>query len=235
MKDNGTSDSAVDDIGRFSTGAEVWWRSIIDARVGYTIPTTVLVDDENCVVLLQRHGSTCKRRRGRRSGPRGRVISAKDWDGGHVDRIWNGPDSIRLWPVGASFSIIRNWDPVQQSLSGWYGNLEVPWERHDQGFDTQDLIVDIEIEDDLSAWKLKDEDELEAASEANLLSADETDAIQRAARDIGTMISERQWPFSEEAQVWRSLSPLGDWRIAELPTGWDVIPPTVRPEDTSQP
>jgi hypothetical protein len=221
---NGPSENLPDDIRRFATGTEVWWRSIIDGRVGYTIPTTVLVDDENCVVLLQRRGCTCKRRRGRRSGPRGRVLSAKDWDGGHVDRVWEGPDSIRLWPVGASFSIVRNWDPDRHSLNGWYGNLEVPWTRRGQGFDTQDLIIDIEIEDDLSGWKLKDEDELEAAREANLLSADEIDAIRRTARDVGTMISKRQWPLTEEAEVWRTLS-LGTWRIAELPPGWDLMPP----------
>jgi hypothetical protein len=225
VKATDMSENVAGDFGRFATGTEVWWRSIVDERVGYTIPTTVLVDNEVRVALLQRHGCICKRRRGLRGGLRGRVLSAQDWDGGHVDRLWKGPDSIRLWPVGASFSVIRNWNSQQRCLSGWYGNLEQPWTRRGNGFDTRDLILDVQIEDDLSGWILKDEDELAAAEDVGLISATETDEVQRVAREVGRKIDERQWPFSEEADVWRTLSPVGDWRIAELPTGWDLTPP----------
>jgi hypothetical protein len=168
VKATDMSENVAGDFGRFATGTEVWWRSIVDERVGYTIPTTVLVDNEVRVALLQRHGCICKRRRGLRGGLRGRVLSAQDWDGGHVDRLWKGPDSIRLWPVGASFSVIRNWNSQQRCLSGWYGNLEQPWTRRGNGFDTRDLILDVQIEDDLSGWILKDEDELAAAEDVGL-------------------------------------------------------------------
>jgi hypothetical protein len=157
------------------------------------------------------------------------LLSAQDWDGGHVDREWKGPDSIRLWPVGSSFSVIRNWDLHQRCFSGWYGNLEQPWTRRGQGFDTRDLILDVRIEDDLSGWTLKDEDELAAATDVGLISARETDEVQRVAREVGRKIEERQWPFSEASDIWRTLAPVGDWRIAELPTGWDLISPQVSP------
>jgi hypothetical protein len=94
VKANDRLENVASDYSRFATGAEVWWRSIVDGRVGYTIPTTVLIDDEVCVALLQRHGCICKRRRGLRDGPRGRVSFQPKT--GTVDTLTeNGRDLIR--------------------------------------------------------------------------------------------------------------------------------------------
>jgi hypothetical protein len=213
----------------FTTGTEVWWRSIVDERVGYTFPTTVLIDNDTCVALLQRHGCVCKRRRGRRTGPQGRVLPPSEWDGGHQDRIWDGPDSIRLWPVGTLFTVIRSWHSERESPEGWYVNLERPWIRRKHGFDTSDLALDIEVEDDLSHWTLKDEDELDVAREAGVLDADDVDAVKREANRVGRLIDERRWPFRTDAEVWRALSEAGQWPIAKLPAGWDLAPPSSVP------
>jgi predicted RNA-binding protein associated with RNAse of E/G family len=47
-----------------------------------------------------------------------------------------------------------------QQPHGWYVNLEATWRRTTIGFDTQDLVLDVTVADDLSSWAWKDEDEL---------------------------------------------------------------------------
>jgi predicted RNA-binding protein associated with RNAse of E/G family len=125
--------------------------------------------------------------------------------------------------------VIRSWHSERESPEGWYVNLERPWIRRKHGFDTSDLALDIEVEDDLSHWTLKDEDELDVAREAGVLDADDVDAVKREANRVGRLIDERRWPFRTDAEVWRALSEAGQWPIAKLPAGWDLAPPSSVP------
>lgn len=83
------------------------------------------------------------------------------WDGNHVDTVWPGPGVVRLHLVGSNFSVIRAWSVESAEFQRWYVNLEASWARTELGFDSCDHILDIEVADDLSSWRWKDEDEFD--------------------------------------------------------------------------
>ena len=71
-----------------------------------------------------------------------------------------------LWHRGSrvlGHSVLLLWTAGFGELLLWYVNLEEPLKRTAIGFDYLDQLLDIEIAVDLSSWKWKDEDELEAA------------------------------------------------------------------------
>lgn len=64
---------------RRSRGESVVWRSIYDGAPGYVVPSRVVEDSAEAIVLWEPTGVTAKRRVGRRGGPRGRNLLPGGW------------------------------------------------------------------------------------------------------------------------------------------------------------
>jgi hypothetical protein len=198
-------------------GDSVVWRSRPQGRVGFVMPATVVEDTATVTVLYQAPGSTCKRRTGQRGGPRGRNMLVAGWDGLHEDRVWSGPPSLRLHVWGTSHSIIRSWNFACDCAEGWYVNLEAAWRRTRIGFDSQDLVLDLTVADDLSSWAWKDEDELAWSVDAGTLSPEQAGAIRAEGLRVAHALETRAWPFVSDWSAWR---PDPQWQISTLPADW---------------
>jgi hypothetical protein len=200
----------------FARGTSVVWRSRPHGHVGYTLPAIVVQDDADAIVLYQPPGTTCMRRRGRRGGPGGRNLLPDGASGGYEEVVWPGPGVIRHYIPGSSHAVLRYWREPGE-ITGWYVNLETPWTRTGIGFDTQDLILDLFVDDDLS-WRWKDEDELAWAVEVGKFSSELADAARAAGERAIEALEARAWPFDAD---WARWAPEPSWPVPVLPEGWD--------------
>lgn len=195
------------------------WRGRPDEGVGYVIAGRALLDTPEVHAIVQPTGSQVARRVGRRGGPRGRSMLPGGWDGTHQVSEWTGPTAVRLYPVGRPYAVLRWWDRQTRRYFGWYLNPERPWVRTSVGFDGADLILDVTVTDDCSAWALKDEDELDWSLEVGKISAAGHAAAHQAAATAIADLEARVWPFDEAA--W---PPLPDEFLEPVPLaeGWDL-------------
>lgn len=109
------------------------------------------------------------------------------------------------------------WDATDWSFIGYYINLQTPLVRTSVGFDTADLLLDIQVAPDLS-WHWKDEDEFEAALDHGIL----TDGTATMARDAASRaiadLEAQRWPFDGSLLDWR---PDPTWPNSAIPPHWD--------------
>ena len=204
---------------QFAVGSPVVWRSRPAGAVGYVCACRVVLDEPDVIALFQPTGAPVSPRIGTRAGPRGRSFGGRDWDGTRSIDTWGHPPTVRLHPVGKSYSVIRTWVQADQEFKGWYVNLEQPWTRTEIGFDSRDDVLDVVVADDLNGCTLKDEDELDFAVESCSLTVQEEASIRRAASGAIEDVERGQWPFDETA--WEKLAPPERVELIELPTGWD--------------
>ena len=198
-------------------GDAVVWRSRPYGQIGYVMPATVVVDTPVFTMLFQAPGSICKRRSGTRGGPGNRGMRAEDWDGTHEDRVWTGSPNLRLYTWGTQHAVIRTWNTHTQQPHGWYVNLEATWRRTTIGFDTQDLVLDVTVADDLSSWAWKDEDELAWSVGVGKYSPQQAEQIRGEGVRVMQALEVRAWPFDQDWSQWR---PDPRWPIPALPDNW---------------
>ena len=209
----------------WALGESVLWRArpqLAGEFVGYVFCANVVQDSAEAIVLFQAAGAPGMRRVGRRGGPRGRSLIERDWSGAHEPFVWRGPSTLRLHLVGTNFSVLRRWNSEAARCEGWYINLEQSWRRTRLGFDGRDDVLDVEVADDLSTWRLKDEDELESCVEVGDLTVAEARAIRRSAEHVVERLENRAWPFREDA--WAHLVPDPRWPVP-LSADWSSLDP----------
>lgn len=195
-------------------GSEVVWRSLVDGHVGAAIPTVLVEHSERHAALFQPAGTSMLIRTGRRGGPTGRVMYPGGWDGGHELVPWRGVGVLRVHRFGDPFSVWRWLDP-----DGWrpgcYVNIELPWRRSEHGFDSRDLILDVEVDADRHSRR-KDTEELDWAEEAGAVSAELANRIRTAATIADLALRSGRWPFRADWQAWL---PDPEWAVPQLPDG----------------
>ena len=89
------------------------------------------------------------------------------------------------------------------------------------GFDSRDDVLDVTASDDLRAWSLKDEEELDVAVTVGRLKPREAESIRATAASAIDDLADRRWPFDEGG--WSALRPTGGDQPLDLPLGWDEI------------
>lgn len=184
------------------------------------IPFVVIEDSPEAIVLFQQPGSICKRRSGPRGGPRGRMLLVDQWDGSHTDVEWKGPSGVaRLHLRNSMISVLREWDSEVGRYRGWYVNLEAPWKPTHLGFDSEDLVLDISVSEDLGSWTWKDEDEFDFAVSSGRLGLHEVETIRAEGRRAVKLLEEADFPFDDAA--WMRWEPDPGWPLAKIPPGWD--------------
>lgn len=201
---------------RWNKGAPVVWRSRPDGVVGAAIPMIVVEDGPDVVALFQPSGTICKRRTGVRGGPRGRSMLHSH--GSHHNRVYSGPDSVRVHVPGSGFEVIRTW--TGSAFEGWYVNLVLPWRRTRLGFDTWDQMLDLVLTDDLSSWAWKDDDEFAFALQEGQISPEEAARVRAEGLRAITLMEARRFPFHEG---WIRFRPNDDWPVPALPPDWQAF------------
>jgi hypothetical protein len=131
---------------------------------------------------------------------------------------WQGPGIVAVFQPGAEYSVWFFETPSGRRDS-FYVNLEDPVTRFDHGILTSDHVLDIVV-DANGGYRLKDEDELEFAREAEMFS-DEKVARIRAAAD-SAIKDIRAWRFPFDS-TYPDFRPDPEWPVPDLPAeaAWD--------------
>ena len=193
------------------------WRD----RVWTAKPMRVVSDDGDLVALSFPKGTRWKAPTSPPTRPReptrgewlAGLAARGDW--ALTDAVWE-LSTLVLMREGDWHALWVSWlhDGPQW---GWYVNLQLPYRRTAQGFETMDLILDVTIELD-GSWSWKDEDELEVFVARGVFE----DALAERVREEGLRVARRaersEGPFAEQWAEWR---PDPSLPLPELPAGWD--------------
>jgi predicted RNA-binding protein associated with RNAse of E/G family len=129
-----------------------------------------------------------------------------------VDEAWTRAAVMLAFP-GRRYRLLGFWNEPHTRIIMWYANLETPMERSRHGFTFTDLFLDVVISGDWRQWRWKDEDELNEAVEAGLLTNDQARDVYEAGHQVIELVKMQGPPFSDEWEQWK---PNPSWRIPVL-------------------
>jgi hypothetical protein len=134
----------------------------------------------------------------------------------YADRVWQ-LNTVRLYLPDTAFSVWLFFSS-DGAFSGWYGNLEAPYQRTPIGVDAQDHALDV-VADAKGRWMWKDEAEFARRLETGLDSEAHQAAVQAAGREFIGRLEKMAPPFNRGWQNWRAPAA---WTPRALPEGWDA-------------
>jgi hypothetical protein len=122
---------------------------------------------------------------------------------------WAGHGVLMLQRPGDRYAVWHFWEGDEREFVCWYLNLQEPFRRTAEGFDTQDLELDVVIEPD-GGWTFKDHDLLETRVHEGRFTRAEADSILALGDEIGRMLEsgERWWD-----PAWSQWAPEPAWRV----------------------
>jgi hypothetical protein len=125
---------------------------------------------------------------------------------------WTGPGVlVRLRP-GEAHSIWHFWEGPKRRFAGWYVNLQAPFVRSGDGFDTQDHELDLWFDAD-GSWRWKDEELMADWVRQGRFTLDDVRAIRAEGERV---LAERPFPTG-----WEEWQPDPSWPVSQLPETWD--------------
>jgi predicted RNA-binding protein associated with RNAse of E/G family len=143
------------------------------------------------------------------------ALALEDWV--FAESQWE-TSTLQIWPHGAWHSIWVSWRP-DGSRWGYYGNIQLPFERTRCGFRTMDLVLDVIVELD-GSWWLKDEDELAVFVASGVVDRGLERRIREEAESIAARAERRDPPFDGSLDEWL---PDPEWPTPVLPAGWEDV------------
>ena len=131
---------------------------------------------------------------------------------------WEGHGVLQLQRPGDMHAVWVFWHGEEREFGAWYVNLQEPFRRSAQGFDTQDLELDIVVSRN-GSWRCKDDEKLEQWIERGRWTPDEVAAIRREGAAIAAELEAgRRW-WSDD---WASWQPDSPWATPSLPPNWEA-------------
>lgn len=203
-----------DDRRVWREGDTIVLRDVFRGQIWTTRPGTVASVRDGLTAVYLAPGSVWKVPA---DTPRNRLLDRMRDGWRLADYQWTGARMLYLLRPGVAHAVHLWWEPPDWRFRGWYINLQEPIRPVRFGFDSMDHLLDVVIDRDLS-WRWKDEDELKAAVNVGLWTADQAEAIRGEARRVIRQLEARQPPFSEGWERWQ---PDRNWRIPVLPADWD--------------
>ncbi|MFC1920901.1 DUF402 domain-containing protein [Chloroflexota bacterium] len=135
------------------------------------------------------------------------------------DLIADRYNILRLKIPGAGYSIIIFWNASDNNHELWYINLETPFINTVISYDYTDLLLDVIISPDLSEWRWDDEDELEEAVGAGLITPQKSSELYAEGEKVVKLLQSGKLPFNG----WEKWQPDPSWVIPVMPDGWDIV------------
>jgi hypothetical protein len=115
---------------------------------------------------------------------------------------WEGHGVLMLQRPGDAYAIWVFWHGPERAFHGWYVNLQEPFRRTAEGFDTQDLELDIWIPAG-GTWQLKDDELLDVRVREGRFTQDQARATRReAAKVTAELDAGRRW-WDDAWASWR--------------------------------
>jgi hypothetical protein len=142
---------------------------------------------------------------------------------GHVlgDGIWDRTSVLMLTRPGAAHSWWAFWGEETWDFLAWYVNLQAPLARTTIGFDTEDHVLDLVIEPDLSTYQWKDEHELVDAVRVGRFTEEQARKIRAEGERAIEALQSRAWPLRQGWEDWR---PDPTWALQRPIAGWEDVP-----------
>lgn len=196
---------------------------VTDGVLRTVMPAFALEQTSDFVVLHVPVGSVGYTRSGVRGGPRGRLLVPGQWDEGFVSRPWTGADVVMVHRLAEGWSTWRWISDDGTWRSGSYINIERLWRSDGDTFDTEDLTLDLVI-DDQGRIEFKDEDELDWAEDIGWYSKDTANTIRTTGREAHRHFSSGGWPLNAQ---WNAWLPETHREMPQLPQGWATQPPLI--------
>lgn len=143
---------------------------------------------------------------------------------------WYGAGTLRVasWGDAHSSWLFRRPD---NALWGWYGNLEDPLTKTDDGVQTIDHVLDVWLDLTTGVVGWKDEDELEAAITVGRFSAEKAESIRAHGAKVFAAMERRDPPFDGE---WLDWAPHADWDLPLLPDRYRALVGNPAPYPTAK-
>jgi len=132
---------------------------------------------------------------------------------------WRDTDFISVSYPGEMYSIWAMWKMPERRFQCWYINIESPMKRTKNGFDTEDLTLDVVVRPDLS-WYWKDEDDFEKLVNLGYYSEELAADIRQAGLDAISRLESGSEPFSEP---WPDWFPDASWGVPEYPVSLEEV------------
>jgi predicted RNA-binding protein associated with RNAse of E/G family len=114
-----------------------------------------------------------------------------------ADSVWRRTGVVEQVTSGRWFSVSRM-HGTDGALLCWYVNFQRPAVWRGDGWDTNDLALDLVVEPD-GAWSWKDEDEFAHERGLGLITDTEYAAVQEARSEAVALIEAREGLFAESA------------------------------------
>ena len=202
--------------GSFYPGQHIIMRELWQDRIWSARPAIVVEDTPELIACYIAPGSPWKMPR---SASGERVRPAQRLQKGWVlhDAVWLDVGLLRLSIPGESYSVLIFWNS-SGAQTQWYINLEEPLERTPIGFDFRDQILDVILTPDLTSWRWEDEDELDEAIDAGLVTKELAAALYKLGKSVVAELQSGRSVFNG----WEKWRPDSSWRIPLLPEEWGV-------------
>lgn len=202
-------------------GDIVTWRGIYRNRIWHAVPTFVVKDTLQELVLALTPGTDCmveeNYAKGKKNGKRRWDFKDKNWK--LTNFTWHTNHLLFSLEPEKYYSIILFWNHGTNEFVGYYINFQLPFRRSHCGVDTLDLDLDIVINPDLS-FEWKDEDDYQKAIEAGVIAPKWIREIERAKPEILARLEKRRYPFDGS---WLDWVPDPGWLPPKLAKDWDEI------------
>jgi hypothetical protein len=171
-----------------------------DGRAWLEAPVIVVRDDDELLATFIAEGAPFRFPAGPWPAPGGR----HPW---HGKERWHGHGVLMLQRPGEAHAVWLFWRGRERTFAGWYVNIQEPFRRTADGYDTQDLELDIWIPLD-RPWEWKDEELLAQRVREGRFTDDQVAEIraegERIARELDA--GRRWWD-----QTWAAWAPDPSW------------------------
>ncbi|GLZ32156.1 hypothetical protein Lesp02_43440 [Lentzea sp. NBRC 105346] len=162
----------------FEPGDVAVRREVLHGRVWSEMPTRVVADSPDLLAVFVEPGTPLNYPEHHYPHP---------WDKPSRG-FWRGNGKLMLHRPGDAYSVDLFWRGPDRVFSDFYLNLQAPFERTDDGFNTLDHALDYRMHLD-GRWEQLDLDEFERDVAVGKYSAAEAEAIRLEGKKIEAMLS----------------------------------------------
>ena len=157
-----------------------------DGRAWLELPVVVVRDEPKLLATYIAEGTPFHFPAGAWPTPSGR----HPW---HGRTVWEGHGVLMLQRPGDAHAIWVFWHGPAREFTGWYVNLQEPFRRTENGYDTQDLELDIWVPVG-GSWEWKDADVLEERIREGRYTAEQVEATwAEGRRVVAELEAGRRW------------------------------------------
>lgn len=205
----------------WKAGDIVAWRGIYRNRIWHAIPTTIVKDTGQELVLALTPGTNClvEEHYPTRNNNGKRRWDFKDKDWSLSNFTWHTHRVLLILEQSKYFSTNFFWNHEKNEFVGYYINFQLPFKRSRCGIDTLDLELDIDIDPDFS-FHWKDLDDYQKGIETEIILPEWVKEIESAKIEILGSLEARRYPFDGS---WLDWKPDPAWSPPTLPENWDKI------------